>query len=72
LLFIPITIELSLVDNLLDPIIYTNVTDPGDGTRIANSFYTNVTSNMWSILNVQAKADLVTRDKSFEKVFINQ
>jgi hypothetical protein len=67
--FMPITIELSLVDNPLDPIIYTNVADPGDGTRIANSFYTNVTSNLWSILNVQAKCDLVTLDNSFEESF---
>ena len=36
--FMPITIELSLVDNPLDPIIFTDVRDPGDGIRIANSF----------------------------------
>ncbi|MFM7978169.1 MAG: hypothetical protein ACKPKO_02540, partial [Candidatus Fonsibacter sp.] len=51
--FMPITFELSLVDNPLDPIIsimnHVGFTD-------AN------TSTTWEILNVQAKGDLVTLD----------
>ncbi|MFM7982141.1 MAG: hypothetical protein ACKPKO_22765, partial [Candidatus Fonsibacter sp.] len=65
--FVPLTIELSLVDNATDPIIYPGVyPDPIP----ANSFAPNVTSNTWSILNVQAKCDLITLDNSFEEEFI--
>jgi hypothetical protein len=63
----PITIELSLVDNPFDPII-TQGRRPGEGA-IANGFYTDVASVSWSILNVQAKCDLVTLDNSFEESF---
>ena len=65
--FMPITIELSLVDNPLDPII-TQGGRP-DAGAIANGFYTDVASVSWSILNVQAKCDLVTLDNSFEESF---
>ncbi len=65
--FMPITIELSLVDDPLDPIIYTGVARPAG--NLGNSFYTDVTSNSWSLLNVQAKCDLVTLDNSFEESF---
>jgi hypothetical protein len=67
--FMPITIELSLVDTPIDPIIFTDVAEPG-ANPVANAFfYTNVTSNLWSILNVQAKCDLVTLDYPFEESF---
>jgi len=65
--FMPITIELSLVDSPLDPII-TQGRRP-DAGAIPNGFYTDVASVSWSILNVQAKCDLVTLDNSFEESF---
>ncbi|MFM7978440.1 MAG: hypothetical protein ACKPKO_03910, partial [Candidatus Fonsibacter sp.] len=65
--FVPLTIELSLVDNATYPIIY-----PGVHPDIvpANSVNTKVTCNSWSILNVQAKCDLVTLDNRLEEEFI--
>ena len=64
----PITIELSIVDNILDPVIYNNNPRPGGGA-IADLFYNDNSSNAWSILNVQAKSDLVTLYNSFEESF---
>ena len=58
--FMPITIELSLVDNPLDPIITQG--DVLVQVRYQMLFYTDVASVSWSILNVQAKCDLVTLD----------
>ncbi|MFM7984730.1 MAG: hypothetical protein ACKPKO_35945, partial [Candidatus Fonsibacter sp.] len=66
--FVPLTIELSLVDNATYPIIYTSETRPGG--PVAGTVYTDVTSNSWSILNVQATCELVTLDNSFEEEFI--
>ena len=65
--FMPLTIELSLVDDPLEPIIYGAT--PPSGTVDANVFYNNDSSNQWSILNVQAKCDLVTLDNSYEEDF---
>ena len=65
--FMPITIELSLVDNPLDPRIIQGVRP--DAGAIANGFYTDVASASWSLVNVQAKCDLVTLDNSFEESF---
>ena len=65
----PLTIELSLVDNILDPLIYNSNPRPGGGA-IADFFYNDNSSNAWSILNVQAKCDLVTLDNSFEESFL--
>ena len=65
--FMPLTIELSLVDDPLEPIIYGG--EPPSGTVDANIFYNNDSSNQWSILNVQAKCDLVTLDNSYEEDF---
>ena len=64
----PIVIELSLVDNPLDPIIYTGV-NRGVAAVDSGPFFTEATSNLWSIVNVQAKCDLVTLDSSFEEDF---
>ena len=66
--FMPITIELSLVDNPLDPIIPQG-TRLGGGA-IANAFYTDVASVSWSVLNVQAKCDLATLYNSIEESFL--
>ena len=61
--FMPLTIELSLVDDPLEPIIHG-----GDSTT-ASAFITTNSSDIWSILNVQAKCDLVTLDNSYEEDF---
>ena len=62
----PLTIELSLVDDPLEPIIFGGeLPSPAD----PHVFYNNDSSNQWSILNVQAKCDLVTLDNSYEEDF---
>ncbi len=57
----PITIELSLVDNQLDRIV-SNMDHVG--------FTAANTSVTWSILNVQAKCDLVTLDSGLNGSYI--
>ena len=65
----PLTIELSLVDDPLEPIIYGGV---APSPETAHVFYDNNSSNQWSILNVQAKCDLVTLDNSYEEDFFKK
>lgn len=68
--FMPLTIELSLVDDPEEPIIYGGAAAiAGFAALAANSFTNTNTSNTWSILNVQAKCDLVTLDNSYEEDF---
>ena len=57
----PITIELSLVDNPLDPIV-SNMNHVG--------FTANNTSTTWEILNVQVKCDIVTLDSGLNDSYI--
>ena len=64
--FMPITIELSLVDNPFDPIITQGLVLVQIRYQMV---FTDVASVSWSILNVQAKCDLVTLDNSFEESF---
>ena len=67
----PLTIELSLVDNPIDPIIFGPVLADGSvaAADAANTFHSGSSSNSWSILNVQGKCDLVTLDNGFEEYF---
>ena len=72
--FMPLTIKLSLVDNPLDPIIFGPVIADGAAVaaaNAANTFHSGSSSNSWSILNVQAKCDLVTLDNAFEEDFFH-
>ena len=57
----PSTIELSLFDDTLDPIV-SNMNHVG--------FTANTTSTTWSILNVQAKCDIVTLDSGLNDSYI--
>ena len=59
--FMPITIELSLVDDPLDPIV-SNMNHVG--------FTDANTAKTWEILNVQAKCDLVTLDSGLNDSYI--
>ena len=59
--FMPSTIELSLFDDPLDPIV-SNMNHVG--------FTANTTSTTWSILNVQAKCDIVTLDSGLNDSYI--
>ena len=66
--YMPITIELELVDNMNDPIVYTAAVAPNpiiDPTL----FYTSNTSMLWQIDNVQAKMDLITLDTALENSY---
>ena len=59
--FMPITIELSLVDDVNDPII----------SNVGNAGFTALnTSTTWQVVNVQAKCDLVTLDSGLNKSHI--
>ena len=70
--FMPLTIELSLVDNPIDPIFFGPVLADGAAVaaaNAANTFHSGSSSNLWSILNVQGKCDLVTLDNVCEEDF---
>ena len=66
----PITIELMLIDDPLDPLI-SNFTNYQGGVALpANAFTNAETSTTWQIQNVQAKCDLVTLDSSLNESYI--
>ena len=60
--YAPITIELELADNPLDPII-----DPA--ALPADTFTTDNTSTEWSINNVQVKVDVCTLDNALDNSY---
>ena len=63
--YAPITIELELVNDPLDPILNKFTTgDPTTGPFTADN-----TSLLWQIENVQAKLDLCTLDNGFENQY---
>ncbi|MFM7987074.1 MAG: hypothetical protein ACKPKO_47965, partial [Candidatus Fonsibacter sp.] len=56
----PLTIELSLVDNATDPLV-----------QIQGNIFTNGnTSTAWSIVNAQVKCDLVTVDSGMNESYV--
>jgi hypothetical protein len=61
--YTPISLELELVDNVLDPILGV-----GTGTY-ANTFTSSKTSTNWQISNVQAKCDLCTLDNALDNSY---
>ena len=66
----PITIELSLVDDPLDPII-SNFTNYQAGVAAPANAFTNAnTSTTWQIQNVQIKCDLVLLDSGLNESYI--
>jgi hypothetical protein len=60
--YAPITIELELADNPLDPII-----DPA--TSMTDGYETTNTSTEWSINNVQVKVDVCTLDNALDNSY---
>ena len=67
--FMPITIELSLVDDPLDPII-SNFANYALGGAPASAFTNANTSTTWQIQNVQAKCDIVSLDSGLNESYI--
>ena len=65
----PSTIELSLVDDPLDPII-SNFANHALGNAPASAFTNANTSTTWQIQNVQAKCDIVSLDSGLNKSYI--
>ena len=65
--FMPLTIALSFVSNAINPIIYkSNSRPPMNG--IADFFYNDNSSNIWSTISVHANCDLITLDKCLKKI----
>ena len=67
--FMPLTIELSLVDDPLGPII-SAFTHYVVGAPPGNAFTHVNTSTTWQIQNVQVKCDLVTLDSGLNESYI--
>ena len=65
----PITIELSLVDDPLDPII-SYFANYALGGAPASAFTNANTSTTWRIQNVQAKCDIVSLDSVLNASYI--
>ncbi|MFM7987474.1 MAG: hypothetical protein ACKPKO_49995 [Candidatus Fonsibacter sp.] len=55
----PLTIELSLVDNAADPL-----------ARLQGTITQGNNSHVWSILNAQVKCDLVTLDSGLNESYV--
>ena len=62
--YAPITIELELVDSMADPIYSTFKASPG-----ANDITDTITSQLWSINNVQVKVDMCTLDNALDNSY---
>ncbi|MFM7987464.1 MAG: hypothetical protein ACKPKO_49945, partial [Candidatus Fonsibacter sp.] len=58
--YMPLTIELSLVDNATDPLV-----------QVQGNIFTNGNkSTAWSILNAQVKSDHVTLDSGLNESYV--
>jgi len=68
--FMPITIELSMVDDPLHPII-SNISNYQAGVAApANAFTNAKTSTTWQIQNVQIKCAIVALDRGLNESYI--
>jgi len=62
--YMPITIEMELVSNIEDPIMY-----PSDATGTSTPFSTNNSSKLWHIEDIQLKCDVCTLDNALDNEY---